>query len=271
MQWIEAALLAASIFAPAALCQDPIEIIRKSTERDSTNYERLKNYIYLERAETHEYGKDGTVNSSHSRVSEIMTLSGQTHRRLLARDDKALSPVEAHRERERLDRELAKSRDLSAAEQAKLEKQRAQRRKFLLELPDAFSFKLAGQEKVSGRPAWVIEAEPKPGFKPRDSRASLLANVRGKLWVDQAEYQWVKAEAEVVNTFSFGLLLLRVAPGGHLSFEQTRVNDEVWLPARFSLRADARLALVKNIRAGVDITFLDYKKFQADSRIITEN
>jgi hypothetical protein len=262
-------MLLLGLLSASILCQDPVEIIRKSTVRDSANYERVKNYTYQERTETREYDRDGKINTSHSKTSEIVILSGQTHKRLIARDDKTLSTSEARREQEKLEKELVKSRDMPAVERARLDKQRAQQRKFLQELPDAFTFKLAGQENVSGRPAWVIEAEPKAGFHAKDSRANLLTNVRGKVWVDQAEYQWVKAEAEVIDTFYLGLMLLRVAPGGHLSYEQTRVNDEVWLPARLSVRVDARVALLKNIRAGIDITYRDYKKFQADSRIIT--
>ncbi len=264
----QVAILWASILASSALCQDPVEIMRKSTERDLTNYERLKKYTYKERNQTRDYEKDGKINSSHSKKDEIIVLSGQTHKRLIARDDKALSSNEARREQQKLDREVDKSRDMPAAEKVRIDKQRAQQRKFLRELPDAFTFKLSGQEDVSGRPAWVVEADPKPGFHPKDSRANLLANIRGKVWVDQAEYQWVKGEAEVIDTFSLGFMLLRIAPGGRISFEQTRVNDEVWLPVRFSLRADARVALVKNIRAAIDVTYRDYKKFQADSRIV---
>ncbi len=44
-----------------------------------------------------------------------------------------------------MDRELARRQNLSAKEQAKLEKERAENRKFLRELPDAFSFRSAGR------------------------------------------------------------------------------------------------------------------------------
>jgi hypothetical protein len=260
---LEVAILSASIFAPAAVCQDPVEIIRKSTDRDSINYERVQNYTYQERTETREYDKDGKVSATRSRTTEVFTLSGKTHKRLIARDDKGLSTSEARREQEKLDKELAKNRDMPAAERVLLDKERAQHRKFLQELPEAFTFKLAGREDVNGRPAWVVEADPKPGFHPKDSRANLLANIRGKVWVDQADFQWAKAEAEVIGTSYLGLMLLRIAPGGRLSYEQTRINDGVWLPARFSLRADARLALVKNIRAAIDVTYRDYKKLRA--------
>jgi hypothetical protein len=86
--------------------------------------------------------------------------------------------------------------------------------------------------------------------------------------VDQADYQWVKAEVEVMQPISFGWGLLRLAPGSILNFDQVRVNEEVWLPAHISVRADARLAYLRNLREELDITYRDYKKFQADSRVV---
>ncbi len=54
-----------------------------------------------------------------------------------------------------------------------------------------------------------------------------------------------------------------MAQGGSLNFEQTRVNDEVWLPSRASIRADARVIYVKKLREEMDITYRDYRKFRA--------
>jgi hypothetical protein len=48
------------------------------------------------------------------------------------------------------------------------------------------------------------------------------------------------------------------------------VNGEVWVPTRALIRADARLAYVKKVRAEIEITYRDYKKFQTDSRMVAE-
>jgi hypothetical protein len=64
------------------------------------------------------------------------------------------------------------------------------------------------------------------------------------------------------------MALFRVAPGGSMSFEQTRVNDEVWLPAHIHVRADARIGYVKKMHAEIEVTYRDYKKFRSDSRMV---
>jgi hypothetical protein len=78
----------------------------------------------------------------------------------------------------------------------------------------------------------------------------------------------VKVEAEVIDTVSFGLVLARLGKGTTLTFAQSRVNDEVWLPSAATTRINARLALVKTYRAEVDVRWRDYKKFRTESRVV---
>ncbi len=125
----------------------------------------------------------------------------------------------------------------------------------------AFNLSLLGTEVVSGKKAWVIAAEPKPGYKPSQDRAKVLTKIRAKIWVDQAEYQWVKVDAEAVEPISFGFGLFRIAQGGKLHFEQMRINDEVWLPSLLSASADARVGYVKKVRGDINVTYRDYRKF----------
>ena len=51
--------------------------------------------------------------------------------------------------------------------------------------------------------------------------------------------------------------------------EQTRENDEVWLPRRLAVKVGVRLALVKDVNADVEQTFRDYKKFRSSSKIVS--
>jgi hypothetical protein len=50
--------------------------------------------------------------------------------------------------------------------------------------------------------------------------------------------------------------------------EQTRVNDEVWLPLHVTAKIDVRLASSKNFDVNVEQTYRDYKKFRATARIV---
>ena len=248
--------------------QDAADIIRRSVERDATNFERFKNYTFLERVEERRYGRSGNLSSKEVQTYEFMVLGGRPYGKLVERDDKPLPEKQARKEKEKLDKESAKRQHESAFDKAKNDKDRAEERRYLREIPEAFRLTLQGTEQIGGRPVWVIGAQPRSDYKPKLKRAEILAHLRGKIWVDQADYQWAKAEVEVIDPISFGLGLVKLAAGAVLNFDQVRVNEEVWLPAHVSVRADARLAYLKKLRAEVDITYRDYQKFQADSRIV---
>jgi len=237
-------------------------------ERDWTDFGSQRNYIYQQRSEFREYERAGKLSHTRSETSEILVLSGRRYERRTARDDKPLSAAEERREKDKLDREAVKRNRETPGERVKWEKQRAEERAFLREIPDAFTFRLTGTDTVSGEPTWVLEAEPRPGYRPVHSRADMFTKVRAKVWIEQSTYHWVKAEAQVLATLSFGWGLFRVAPGTTMSFEQVRVNDEIWLPSVMRIRGDARLALLKKLHAEVDVAYRDYHKFQGESRVV---
>ena len=258
------------LIASTSFAQDANEIIRRATDRDFTNFESRKNYTYQERTELREYNPKGKLTKTDVQTVEVLILEGQPYEKLIARNDKPLSEKDANKERKKLDQEIDKRKHQTAAEKAKLDKERLEEKKFLREFTEAFDFKIVGEDAVSGKPAWVISVTPKQGYRPQASEAKMFTKLRGKVWIDKAEYHWVKAEGEATDTLSFGLFLFRVAPGATVSFEQTSVNGEVWLPSRISVRAEARIAILKKMRAEIDITYREYRKFQADSKIVGE-
>src|SRR5262249_14784459 len=116
-------------------------------------------------------------------TTEVLILAGQPYEKLISKDNKPLSEKEARHEQEKMDKELAHRQNLSAKERAKLEEERRKEREYIRELPDAFTFRMIGEEAVSGKKAWVIAADPRPGYKPKRDKAKLLTRVRGKIWV----------------------------------------------------------------------------------------
>ena len=135
------------------------------------------------------------------------------------------------------------------------------------EIPQAFFLRLAAAEMIDGLPVWVIEATPRPDFRPSVKHADLLRKVRGKIWIDQSSYQWVRAEADVLQPITFGGFLVKLDRGARMTFLETRVNDEIWLPAQVTARIDGRL-LMKHFNLAAETTWSDYRKFQVDSRVI---
>ncbi|MBI5086494.1 MAG: hypothetical protein HZB13_18100 [Acidobacteria bacterium] len=235
------------LLALQAVAQEPtaLEIVTRSVQADRNNLRKAKDYSYIER---HEQRRIGGV---ESRTYDVVILDGSPYRRLIARDDKPLTEKEARKVSEDLDRTRRKRLQESDADRrrrlAREEKQSQQSRLFLAEIPSAFELKLRGVEAVSGVPAWVIDAQPRPGFQSKVKNSEMLKKFRGRLWIEQRTYQWVKVEAESLDRIWLGLVLARLDKGATLGFEQTLVNGELWLPKRMSARANARLGLIKKL------------------------
>jgi len=71
-----------------------------------------------------------------------------------------------------------------------------------------------------------------------------------------------------IDTVSVGWVLARIHKGARVIVEQTRVNNEVWLPQHVTFKLDARVALFKGYKVDGDQTFRDYKKFRTSARIV---
>jgi hypothetical protein len=99
-------------------------------------------------------------------------------------------------------------------------------------------------------------------------QAKFLPKFRGRIWIDKDEAQWAKLDIECIDTVSLGLFLARFHKGSRIVIEQTRINNEVWLPKHVAVKVDVRVALLKDFRVEEDQTFRDYKKFRATTRIL---
>jgi len=260
------------VLLPLLACaQDPREIVRRAVEIDTVNQQTARSYTFLERQEERQFDGAGKQKQRQVRTWDVTLLEGSPYRRLVARDDQPLSPAEQKKEEEKLSRSIEQRRKETPEQRdrrlADWDRRQQRQHEPMREMVDAFNFTLAGQEALNGGQAWVIDAAPKPGYKPQLASAAYFPKIKARLWISQGDYHWIKVEADTLDTISFGGFLLRLAKGGHLLLEQTRVNNEVWLPKRVSVNFTARLALVKGLRAALDITFSDYKKFQVESRV----
>jgi hypothetical protein len=259
--------------AAAELSQDQIRtLIRQVADKDIENDKKQNDYTYIQREEEHKLDGDGKVKSSESRTLEIMVLYGEQVRRLIAKDDKPLSEKDAAKE-EQKNRKLTDKRKNESEEQRRKrleaeEKDREDARKFVGEVADAYNFRLIGIENLDGRETYVIDAEPRPDFQPHLKDAKVLPKFRFRAWIDRAESQWVKLDAECIDTVSVGWFLARIHKGSRLLIDQTRVNDEVWLPRHVAVKVDVRVALLKNFNLEADVTYRDYKKFRTDTKIV---
>jgi hypothetical protein len=258
--------------ASGTVSQEQIrELLRRVADKDIENDKRLRDYTYIQREEQHRLDGKGNVKKVESRTSEVLVIYGEEVQRLIAKDDKPLSEQDAKKEEERIQKITDKRKNESDSDRRKRlekeEKNREDGRKFVLEVADAYNFRLVDSETLDGHETWVLDGEPRPGFEPKSREAKFLPKLRGRIWIDKTEMQWVKLDVTTTDTISVGLFLARIHKGTRIVVETTKVNEEVWLPKHVDFHVDLRLALLKNLNVDVEQTFRDYKKFRTDTKI----
>ncbi len=138
-----------------------------------------------------------------------------------------------------------------------------------------YDLAVAGSEALNGRPAWIVRMNPRPNANPPaecGGDLKVMAKFRLNLWIDQEEYRWARLEGDNVAPVVFGKILFRVPAGAaYVLYEQVRHKDGAWLVSRDRVRAYAKVMLAAPFRIDETETYRAYRKYQAESRIVTED
>jgi hypothetical protein len=259
--------------ADGQLSQEQMQqLFRVVADKDLENDKRQRDYTYIDREVQNNLDGKGQTKSTEIKTYEILEIYGEQVQRLIEKDDKPLNARDAAKEEEKIQKVIDKRKNESEEErkkrEEKQEKEREDGRKFVKEVADAYNFKLVGTEDVGGREAWVIDGEPRPGYEPKMKDAKFLPKFHGRVWIDKGDLQLAKMDIEAIDTVSIGWVIARIHKGTRVMLEQTRVNDEVWLPRHVTFKLDARVALLKGYKVDGDQQYRDYKKFRTSSKIV---
>ncbi len=208
-----------------------------SKQKDSLLFER--------RVVRRELEADGSVRNQTVHTLRRDPWEEQIVTRVIAKDDKPLSTDEIRKQEERLRKSVLDNR----RNPPKPKDDDA----WLQELPDALEFRRLGAEERAGRPAEVYSFAPRPGYHASHPRAKAFEKVRGRLWLDQADGEIVKLDAEVIDTIQIGFGVLgRIEKGTHFELERKKWDIGVWFEEWQRVRFDVRVMLVKTLRQEIE-------------------
>jgi len=242
--------------AALAAQMDPREIVRRSIATWDRGSKTGRSYSYTERDVARHLDASGVLQSEEVDVSKTIFVNGDPFQDLVEHNGAPPTPSEARKQMEKL---LKRQTETKPERAARLENEKADRA-FVTEVVDAFNFKLVGEEVINGRPAYILDVTPRPGYAPRNKRARMFSKVAGKLWVDKQDFGWPKADGRVIEPFFMGFLVARVQKGSQIEFTQTRVGDGLWLPSRVRIAAHAKILFIKSYDMDAVITYSDYQQ-----------
>lgn len=247
--------LAASVLSAGAL-PNADEIVRQSVANTQADWRAAPDYNFTERDVTVKHG------SRSVKTYRVRMIDGAPYYELTAMTGGPLSPAQSAEENRKLQMAIEQRQSETSAQRqrriANYERQRRQDDALMADMAKAFDYSLAGQATVNGRRCFVLRATPKPGYQPTSRDTKVLKGMRGTMWVDAAQYQWVKVEAEVFRPVTFGLFIAHVEPGTQFMLEQQPVRSGLWLPSHFSMRVKAKVMLWSR-RSSDDESYSSYR------------
>jgi hypothetical protein len=237
------------------------ELLKKSGAANDANGPKARQYLYREYTVTTELNEKGEPSSRHTETWEAIGLEGSEYRKLIQRDDKALTAKEQKQEDERLRKEADRRRKPKTGG-SKNPLSRTYTFSYVTGDDRFFDFRYAGQEDFNGRPAYVLEGTPKSGVKPANDHEKQLLVSRLKRWIDKEEFFESGFEVEVTGTGG------DARPGSVIGVKHQRMEDGAWLVEEMHIRFIVKPLRIGDRRMEMVITRSDFHKFAVDSRIV---
>jgi hypothetical protein len=247
---------------------DARKIVEPSIAATDRSWRSRARYKYMQREEDRRLDSHGLVKSEDVKVSTVVFINGVSFEELVEHNGLPPSAEEQRKQRGKLNK---LKRETPEERVARLRQEEEDNASLIRELPQAFDFKLIGEEIVNARPAYVLQATPHPGYRARGKYGEMFSKVQGKLWVDKEDFGWVKADGQVIQPFSIGLFLARVLPGSHISMEQTRVGDGIWMRKHVEVRAAAKILFIRSLVINKVLTYSSYQQAQPEITVAREN
>ena len=234
---------------------DARHIIGQSVVATERSLQARDRYTFVERDQDRRLDSQGQLKSEKIDVTRMILVNGARFEQLVERNGQLPSAEE----QKKLNQDFEKLKHETPQERtARLGKEQ-ENRSFLRDVVEGFDFSLLGEEVLGGRPTYVFQVMPHPGYHARGKYGKMFSKVEGKLWIDKSDFGWIKVEGQVTQSFSLGLFVARVQRGSRIVLEQKNVGDAVWVPQRLEVRASARILFLKSLVVERILTYSDYR------------
>jgi hypothetical protein len=123
--------------------------------------------------------------------------------------------------------------------------------------------------QLNGRDTIAVDFVGNPKAKTQNRAEELIRDLAGTAWIDEQDKTLARVEGRFANSFKVGGgLVANVKQGTTFSFEQKKVNGEIWLPVQAEGQGEMRVLLLVGFNGKVRMVTSDYRKFKATATIL---
>jgi len=250
-----------------------LKALFKEIDDNQKAIDKLKeNYAGSQSEDETEFEGDGKVKKHEINEYTFFYLNGDEITTLVKKDGKPLSEAEQKKENEKTQKRIEEHQKRTAKKEAKEEKAKEEGKSDEKDEPGIEIFLRACQfvnprrERFRGQDVLVFDFEPNPEFKAHKLVEKVVQKLAGVVWVDEKAHDVARLEAYFTGDMKIGGgLLANLQKGTSFVFEQSFVNNEVWLPTYMEAHVGVRFLLVKGIKASIATRYWDYKKFNVET------
>ena len=218
-----------------------------------------ENYTFRAVQTTRELDSSGNTKKTETEEHEVFFVNGQRVEKLIRKDGKDLTPEQASKEQDRVNKEVIK---ISQPGYRNSEKDELT----VVRLLQIVAFSRPRRLQLNGRNTIAFDFTGDPHARTHGRSEDALKKVSGTIWIDETAHEVARMSATLDDNYHVGFgLLASVAKGTSVVFDQALVRNEAWLPTQIALHLQARAFLVAGFRANIDIRFDQYRKFETDA------
>jgi hypothetical protein len=248
-------------------------LFKKIDENQKALNRITENYTGTRTEEETEYDGSGRVRKVETEQYTFFYLDGEEVSTLVQKAGKPLSEAEQKKENEKTKKRIEELQKHEAKKEAK-EKKDEERGKDAKNNGDpgievflrASRFANPRRERFRGRDVLVFDFEPNPEFKPHKLEEQVVQKLAGVVWIDEKALNVARLEAYFVGDMKVaGGLLANLQKGTSFVFEQSFINNEVWLPTYAEAHVGVRVLMLKGFKVNAVTRYSDYQKFNVQS------
>ena len=244
--------------APDAL-PDAATMLREVEAHQKALDKMRENYTFRATQTTRQLDSSGNTKKTETDEHEVFFVNGQRVEKLVRKDGKDLTPEQASKEQDRVNKEVMK---ISRPGYTNPDKDDITVGRLL----QIVSFSRPRRVSLNGRNTVAFDFSGDEHAKTKGRSEDALKKVSGTIWIDEADREVTRMSATLDENYHIGFgLLASVAKGSNVVFDQALIHNEAWLPTAIALHLQARAFLVAGFRADVSIRFDQYRKFQTDA------
>lgn len=123
------------------------------------------------------------------------------------------------------------------------------------------------REIYRGDPTIVFDFVGRKDAKTHGIAEDASKKLQGTIWIDESDRQVVHLEVSFDDNFRLlGGLVATVQKGSNFTFDQAKVNGEIWLPTGAQGTMQVRVLLLKNLRQRFRERDYDYERFKVETQ-----